>query len=137
MSDVEAVTDLTVCDREPITRLERIQSFGFLLAMSKDWIVVRASENLGEFLGIDARAAIGVRLDGLVDPEALHTVRNRMAFLVCAQSTERLYGLALVPGRPCCDVSIHYSNSLIVLEGEFTKLDDGTDAASLVRAMVA
>ena len=26
--------DLSICDREPITRLERIQSFGFLLAMT-------------------------------------------------------------------------------------------------------
>jgi hypothetical protein len=34
MSDIEAPPDLTLCDREPITRLERIQSFGFLLAFT-------------------------------------------------------------------------------------------------------
>ena len=35
-TDVTAANpDLTICDREPITRPERIQSFGFLLALSK------------------------------------------------------------------------------------------------------
>jgi hypothetical protein len=41
-----AEPDLTICDREPITRPERIQSFGFLLALSNDWTIVRCSENL-------------------------------------------------------------------------------------------
>lgn len=136
MNDVEPTPDLTLCDREPITRLERIQSFGFLLALSKDWIVVRASANLNHFLGIEWQSAIGVRLDDLIDPEALHTLRNRMAFLVSSQSTERLYGLTLIPGRSGFDISIHYANALIVLEGEPTSFDSGTDAASLVRAMV-
>ena len=137
MSELEPTPDLTLCDREPITRLERIQSFGFLLAMSKDWIVARASANLVNFLGIEPAAAIGMRLDELIDPESLHSLRNRMAFLVATQSTERLYGLKLVPARPCFDVSIHYANSMIILEGEPTNPDDGMDAASLVRAMVA
>ena len=34
--------DLTICDREPITKLDLIQPFGFLLALSNDWTVARA-----------------------------------------------------------------------------------------------
>ena len=34
--------DLTSCDREPIHVLGAVQPFGFLLAVSPDWIVVRA-----------------------------------------------------------------------------------------------
>src|SRR6201999_621653 len=98
MSDVEAVTDLTLCDREPITRLERIQSFGFLLAMSRDWTVVRASANLAQLLGIEPAAAIGTGLDDLVDPQALHDIRNRMGFLVSTQGVERLYSVPLIRG---------------------------------------
>jgi light-regulated signal transduction histidine kinase (bacteriophytochrome) len=45
--------NLTSCNLEPITRLERIQSFGFLLAMSRTWVVVRVSANLEEMLGIN------------------------------------------------------------------------------------
>ena len=135
MSDIEAAPDLTLCDREPITRLESIQSFGFLLAMSKDWIVARASANLGTFLGIEAADAIGASLDDLVDRQALHELRNRMTFLVSTQGVERLYEVALMPGRPRLDIAVHISDSMIVLEGESTSSDDRMDAASLVRAM--
>ncbi|HWG69433.1 MAG TPA: HWE histidine kinase domain-containing protein [Steroidobacteraceae bacterium] len=135
MSDIDEPPDLTLCDREPITRLERIQSFGFLLAMSKDWTVVRASANLGMLLGIEAVAAIGAKLVDLVDRHALHNIRNRMAFLVAAQGIERLYGMPLVPGKRF-DIAVHYANSMIVLEGEPTSLDEGMEVASLVRAMV-
>jgi light-regulated signal transduction histidine kinase (bacteriophytochrome) len=54
--------DLTICDREPITRLDRIQAFGFLLALSNDWTIVRASENLKAFLGLPVEQALGRRL---------------------------------------------------------------------------
>jgi hypothetical protein len=40
----------SACDLEPITRLERIQSFGFLIAVSRTWVVVRVSANLESML---------------------------------------------------------------------------------------
>jgi len=66
-----APPDLSICDREPITRLERIQPFGFLLAMSSDWVVVWASDNLQRHLGLNAAAVIGTKLDALIDPKIL------------------------------------------------------------------
>jgi light-regulated signal transduction histidine kinase (bacteriophytochrome) len=67
-ADVTAAKpDLTICDREPITRLDRIQSFGFLLALANDWTIVRASENLKAFLGVSAEQALGQRFEGLTD----------------------------------------------------------------------
>ena len=42
--------DLTNCDREPIHLLGAIQPIGFLLALTLDWIVARASANVGAFL---------------------------------------------------------------------------------------
>jgi len=38
---VPRAPDLTSCDLEPITRLERIQSFGFLIAVTRDWVICR------------------------------------------------------------------------------------------------
>ena len=73
--------NLTACDVEPITRLERIQSFGFLLAMSRSWVFVRVSANLEGMLGIKPAAALGATLDSFVDPESLHEIRNRMTVL--------------------------------------------------------
>jgi light-regulated signal transduction histidine kinase (bacteriophytochrome) len=132
-----ARTEMTLCDQEPITRLERIQSFGFLLALSRDWVVLRASANLEQMLGIDPRAAIGNALDSWVDRESLHDIRNRMAGLPVSGGVERMYSVSLVKGRGPFDVAVHYAGDTIVFEGEPAGLDRSTDAASLVRTMVA
>lgn len=130
-------SDLTQCDLEPITRLELIQSFGFLLTMSNRWIVMRASANMAMFFGVDPRVAIGRSLDSLVDREVLHEIRNRLTGLSSTGGTERLYGVTLVVGLPPLDLSIHYAGGLCILEGEPAGLDNRIDAVSLVRTMVA
>ena len=130
------VSDLTTCDLEPITRLERIQSFGFLLAMSRHWVVMRASANLELFLGVDPRAAIGMSLDSIVEREVLHEIRNRLVGLFSIGGTERLYGVTLVVGLPPLDCAIHYAGGLCIFEGEPAGLDNKSDAASLVRSTV-
>ncbi len=128
--------DLTECDREPITRLEHIQAFGFLLALSKDWNVVRASANLGAILGVEAADAIGMPLDRLIDAEALHDIRNRIVVLRVHHGSERLYGVRLLGTTALFDLALHDSGDLLVLEGEPSGASEGPDAASLVRAMV-
>ncbi|MGO8506741.1 hypothetical protein AB9F35_36200, partial [Rhizobium leguminosarum] len=39
MSGTHEPVDLTNCDREPIHQLGSVQPFGFLMAVSSDWIV--------------------------------------------------------------------------------------------------
>jgi light-regulated signal transduction histidine kinase (bacteriophytochrome) len=129
--------NLTSCDLEPITRLERIQSFGFLLAMTRSWVIVRVSANLEAMLGITPGAALGQTLDSLADSESLHEIRNRMTGLPLIGGNERLYGISLFTGCASFDIAIHYTGELCVLEGEPAGLDSRTDAASLVRKMVA
>src|ERR1700722_14596761 len=114
----EVSPELTPCDVEPITRLERIQSFGFLLALSRDWIITRVSANLEDMLGIDPRIALGDPLDSWVDGESLHSIRNRMSGLSLTGGVERMYGVVLVKGRALLDIAVHYAGDLIVLEGE-------------------
>jgi light-regulated signal transduction histidine kinase (bacteriophytochrome) len=132
-----APPDLSICDREPITRLERIQPFGFLLAMSSDWVVVRASDNLQRHLGLNAAAVIGTKLDALIDPKSLHDIRNRMLTLYLTRGTERIFGIALMADRPLFDVSVHQSGALFVLEGEPSGEGSQIDAASVVRGAMA
>jgi light-regulated signal transduction histidine kinase (bacteriophytochrome) len=43
LADSYQVVDLTNCDREPIHELGAIQPFGFLLALSTDWLIRRTS----------------------------------------------------------------------------------------------
>ena len=137
MTEESALPSLTSCDLEPITRLERIQSFGFLLAMSRTWVVLRVSENLEAMLGIKPAAALGKTLDSFADSESLHEIRNRMTGLSAAGGVERLYGVSLINGRAPFDIAIHYAGEFCVLEGEPAGLDSRTDAASLVRKMLA
>jgi light-regulated signal transduction histidine kinase (bacteriophytochrome) len=132
-----ALPSLTACELEPITRLERIQSFGFLLAMSRNWVIVRVSANLEAMLGIKPAAALGMTLDSLADAESLHAIRNRMTGLLLTGGNERLYGVSLFTGQPPFDIAVHYADGLCVLEGEPAGSDSRTDAASLVRKMVA
>src|SRR5580704_14158634 len=99
--------EITLCDVEPITRLERIQSFGFLIALSRDWIISRVSANLEQMLGIDPRAALGDPLDSWIDRESLHAIRNRMAGLSLTGGVERMYGVCLVKERSPFDIAVH------------------------------
>jgi light-regulated signal transduction histidine kinase (bacteriophytochrome) len=132
-----AEPDLTICDREPITRLDRIQSFGFLVALSNDWIVARASENLSAFLGLSFEQALGRRFDSLISEQATHDIRNRMAMLF-STGAERLYGVKLLAGRKqAFDLCLHLTGDLLIIEGEESQPDGGMEAASMVRAMIA
>ncbi len=131
----QGLPDLTICDREPITRLDRIQSFGFLLAISNDWTIERASANTLSMLGLAADALIGKPLDTVIDVHALHEIRNRLT-LQRARSSVRLYGIGLVSPEKRFDLSLHYSDDLLVLEGEPSPPQDHSEVASMVLAMI-
>ncbi len=128
--------DLTICDREPITRLDNIQPFGFLVALANDWLTIRASGNLERFLGISADDAIGTDFGSVITDEAAHTIRNRIAMIQPGQSPERIYGLTLRTGGAAFDVALHYADDMLVIEGEPVSDDSSIDAASLVRTMI-
>ncbi len=130
--------DLTDCDREPIVHLERVQSFGLLLALSVDWTVARASANLEAYLGIAALIAIGSKLGTLILPGALHDIHGRVSSLHSTKGVERLYGLMLSAERPPFDVALHFSGSLLILEAEPTRDDDNrVDAVAIVRRIMS
>ncbi len=129
--------DLTLCDLEPIAHLERIQSFGFLLALSIDWTVARASANLESFLGAAAPTVIGRKLGALIEPQALDAIHGRVSSLNSTKGVERIYGLTLVSGRSTFDVALHFSESLLMLEAEPSGDQIGRDAGSIVRRIMS
>lgn len=128
--------DLTICDREPIHLLGAVQSFGFLVAVSSDWLVSRVSENLAEHLGMPWRDALGRPLDTLMSEQAVHDIRNRLALLQGEDSVERLLRIRLRPDLPEYDVAIHFSYSLIVIEGEPSAPVGHEDIGITVRSML-
>ncbi len=131
-----AGVDLTNCDREPIHIPGSIQPIGFLLALTADWIVSRASANLAAYLDVAPEDAIGRPLAEMLPAGVMHDLRNRTTLLRGPDSVERLFGVALVPGRAAFDMAIHLAGGSIVIEGEPSSGEMG-DVTGMVRSMIA
>ena len=137
MSGTHEPVDLTNCDREPIHQLGSVQPFGFLLAVSSDWIVIRASANLAEFLGVTEANALGRPVISLISPEALHAIRNKLTTLRDSDVVERIFGIALTPDQNRFDLAVHLNEGQVIIEGERCQ-EDRHDAASLsMRSMMS
>ncbi|MBN9670844.1 HWE histidine kinase domain-containing protein [Roseibium aggregatum] len=111
--------DLTNCDREPIHLLGRVQSFGFLLGVTSDWIISHASENIGSFLPVPSSGSVlGLPVSTLLNDRALHAVRNRLQFLGARPGCEIATNVEVGENGRCYDISVHVSQQTIVLEFE-------------------
>lgn len=130
------VVNLTNCDREPIHILGAIQPIGFLLALSPEMVIERASANVAEFLGAGPEALIGKPLAGFLSPEAVHGLRNRVALIAGNDGVERIFGCELRSDLSRFDIALHVSGGRIVVECEPATGEHG-DATNTVRAMVA
>lgn len=139
MSDdatVVAVEDLSDCDREPIHIPGRIQGFGYLVAVTSEWVIAHASANLMELFGETPDGLVGRPLAGYITADALHDIRARVQTLVGPNSVERLFRLKLVDGPELYDVAVHCSDGPVVVEIEPHPGDDVTDPMRYVRPMV-
>ncbi|MFN4283691.1 MAG: HWE histidine kinase domain-containing protein [Alphaproteobacteria bacterium] len=129
--------DLTNCDREPIHRLGAVQPFGFLIAVSGEWLVTHISANAGEWLGGASEELIGRPLNEIISRRATHDIRNKLQMLRSADSVERLFGAPLHEGGPLFDLAIHVTGGHIVIEAEPHFADESFNSTLAVRSMVA
>ena len=77
-----------------------------------------------------------MRFDTMMSQSAGHDLRNRMAMLFTTGS-ERLFDVKLMKDRPMFDIYVHFAGELLILEGELSGATARTEAASMVRAMIA
>ena len=115
---INAAVDLTNCDREPIHKLGRVQSYGALVAVSLDWIVQHASENLGEILGTPVAEALGQPLSRLVVADGFDRIRASLRQIHAGNGAVRLFNVALRSSGAAFDVSIHQSGDHLIVEFE-------------------
>lgn len=132
-----AQVDLTNCDREPIHLLGAIQPIGFLLALSSDWLVARASANFEDFFGREPEDVIGKPAATLLSPDAVHSIRNRLSLLRSPDASERIFRCPLIDGGKLFDIAIHMVDGLIIIEGEPSSDHAYGDATGTVRGMIA
>lgn len=129
--------DLTNCDGGATLQRAAIQPFGFLLAASPDWRIVRASANLEEFLGVGCEHVLRQPLSGIIMSRTLHTIRNRLTVIRGPVMIERLSGIAFAEGGPIFDVALHCSEGEIVIEAEPSQREGQGGSTLTMPAMMA
>ncbi|MEJ7932971.1 HWE histidine kinase domain-containing protein [Sphingobium sp. AN558] len=128
--------DINNCDREPIHVPGTIQSFGFLIALTADWLVSRVSANSGHHIGLEPAELLGRPIAGIFRQDAVHNIRNRITLLRGPDAVEPIFSLILMEGGRPFDVAVHFSGSLVMIEAEPAAADE-MEAAGMVRSMVA
>ena len=94
-----------------------IQPAGFLIQLSLDWIVLRASENIDAFLGESHVTLIEEPLGRFVQAQALHDLRNLFSRLSGSTGIARAYRVRLTDDRPRFDIAFQVSDGRVLLEG--------------------
>lgn len=94
----------------------RIQPTGFLLELSLDWIVLRASENIHHLLHESHVTLIDEPLGRFVHAQALHDLRNLFSRLSGTTGIARAYGVRLTDEPDLVDVAFQLSDGRVLFE---------------------
>lgn len=94
----------------------QIQPAGFLLQLSLDWIVLRASENVDDFLGESHVTLIEEPLSRFIQAQALHDLRNHFSRLSGSTGVARAYRVRLTDDRPRFDIAFQVRGNRVLLE---------------------
>ena len=95
----------------------QIQSAGFLLELSPDWLILRASENARSFLGEYHQRLIGEPLAEFTLAQPLHDLRNSLSRQRGSSGIARAYRVRLIDEPRYFDIAFQASDSVILLEG--------------------
>src|SRR5438128_2458925 len=101
---------------EPVPGDVRIQPGGFLLELSLDWLVLRASENIHRLLDESHVAVVGEPLGKFVHSQALHDLRNLFSRLSGTTGIARAYGVRLTDETSLFDIAFQVSDGRLILE---------------------
>lgn len=93
-----------------------VQPLGYLLELSLDWIVLRASENIHHLLGQSHVTLVDEPLGRFVQSQALHDLRNLFSRLSGTTGIGRAYGVRLTDEHEFVDVAFQLSDGRVLLE---------------------
>ena len=94
----------------------RVQSAGYFLELSLDWIVLRASENMYRLLGESHVTLIDEPLGRFVHSQALHDLRNLFSRLSGTTGIGRAYAVRLTNDPDLVDFAFQLSDGRVLLE---------------------
>ncbi|MCL6728646.1 GAF domain-containing protein [Sphingomonas hankyongi] len=93
-----------------------IQSGAYLLELSLDWIVLRASENAHHLLGESHVTLVDEPLGRFVQAEPLHDLRNLFSRLSGTTGIARAYRVRLTNDPDLFDIAFHLAHGRVLLE---------------------
>lgn len=93
-----------------------IQPTAYLLELSPDWIVLRASENIFGLLNESHVTLIDEPLGRFVQNQALHDLRNLFSRLSGTTGIGRAYGVRLTKDPDLFDLAFQLSDGRVLLE---------------------
>ena len=94
----------------------RVQSGTYMLELSLDWIVLRASENIHQLLGESHVTLIDEPLGKFAHSQALHDLRNNFSRLSGTTGIGRAYGVRLTNDPDLVDIAFQLSEGRILFE---------------------
>lgn len=93
-----------------------IQSGSYLLELSLDWIVLRASQNIHHLLGESHVTLIDEPFGRFVHSQALHDLRNHFSRLSGTPGIGRAYAVRLTDDPDLADIAFQLSRGRVLLE---------------------
>ncbi len=93
-----------------------VQSCAWLLELSPDWIVLRASENIHHLLGESHVTLIDEPLGRFVHGQALHDIRNLFSRLSGTTGIGRAYAVRLTDEPGLVDIAFQLVDGRVLLE---------------------
>src|SRR5689334_25394103 len=101
---------------EPERAGARVQAGAYLLELSLDWIVLRASENIHHLLGESHVTLIDEPLGKFVLAQGLHDLRNLFSRLSGTTGIARAYAVRLTEEYELHDIAFQLSSGRVILE---------------------
>ncbi|HEX6661443.1 MAG TPA: hypothetical protein VF067_06205 [Sphingomicrobium sp.] len=93
-----------------------IQPCGYLIELSLDWIVERASQNVHHLLGESHVTLIDEPLGRFVQSQALHNLRNLFSRLSASTGIARAYRVRLTDDPDLFDIAFQQHGDRVILE---------------------
>ena len=114
-----------------------IQPCAFLLQLSPDWLVLRASENCDRLLGDSHVTLVGEPLSRFIQADPLHDLRNLFSRLSGSTGTARAYRVRLTDDRPRFDIAFQITGDGVLLEGVASSDEGQGESFSAVGGLAA
>ena len=113
-----------------------VQSAGFLLELSPDWLILRASENAHSFLSEYHQRLVGNPLADFTLAQPLHDLRNSLARQRGSSGIARAYRVRLIDEPRYFDIAFQSLGDTILLEGLQSPVDGLGDALGSVSRLI-